>query len=119
VVKELGHALLTVGLPLHSVQHYMDMAAKRFGLHLHVATIGNSIWATFGCDSTCHLIQVTNPGMSLSKMVHMTRIAEDIVRAKVTPRQAVARIVVIPLPTQLYICVILMSLSLLHHLSKS
>lgn len=62
MVKELGHALLTVGLPLHSVQHYMDMSAKRFGLHLHICTIGNSIWAAFGCDSTCHLIQVSNPG---------------------------------------------------------
>lgn len=33
--------------------------------------------------------------MSLSKMVEMTRIAEDVVRAKVTPRQAVSRIVAV------------------------
>jgi uncharacterized membrane protein YjjP (DUF1212 family) len=91
-LKVLGKGLYSCGLPMHAVEFYVILAGQRLGLHINCFSLMTTMLISFGSDSTAHLIQPAHPSLSLSKMVDVCGLAEQIIRGESTYEDSMAAV---------------------------
>jgi uncharacterized membrane protein YjjP (DUF1212 family) len=114
-LEVFGRGLISCGLPVHVAEFYLHLAADRFGQHVAIVSLQTTLFMTFGEDPICHLLVAESPTTSLSKMVEMCHVAENIVQGRVNLTDATAAVQHVLCRPQLWshswrvVCLILVS----------